>query len=165
MNKYSKPVFNESDLGVNPFTTNLLVRVNKRVFKNVYKKVNGEEQPNSADIEYDKFCKIYVDKNRRIIMNSLSPRGKELLVWLMFQIPSGKDFIWINREMYMDELGVSSENTFMNAVKDLVSYGFITKTVFGKDVYWINPNLFFKGDRVKKYADKLEFMNNENEED
>lgn len=162
MNKYSKPKFNESDLGVNPFTSNLVIRVNKRVFKNTYSKVNGEEKLKVADVEYDKFCKVFTDKPRREQMNALSARGKELLFWLMYQITSGKDYIWINRDMYMDELGISSENTFLTAVKDLIYHGIIGKTVVGKDVYWINPDIFFKGDRVYKFKDKLEFMNNDN---
>ena len=159
MSKYIKPKFEDSDLGLNPFVTNLVVRVNKRVFKNVYKKINGEDIPNIAEVEYDKFCKIYTDAYRRDMMNTLSVRGKELLFWIMFQLQGGKDYIWINREMYMDECGMTSENTFLSAVKDLSFKGFLARTVIGKDVYWINPDLFFKGDRVGKYKNKIEQMN------
>jgi hypothetical protein len=155
-NQYSKPKFEASELGYNPFVINLEVRVNRVAYRGSYRKdVNGKEVPNVSEFEYDKLCKLFTSKDNRDIINRLTPRAKELLVFIMFQIQSGDDFLWINRVMYMDENGVSSMTTFTNCVKELVHYGILAHTTIKRDVYWINPDLLFKGNRITKYPNNI----------
>jgi hypothetical protein len=44
-----------------------------------------------------------------------------------------------------DALGMSNR-TFQNGLKGLLNKGFLSPKV--RDQYWVNPTLFFKGDRV-----------------
>jgi hypothetical protein len=54
----------------------------------------------------------------------------------------------------MQENKISSLNTYKDAIKELIKYGFVNSTTV-QDVYWINPEFFFKGDRLKKYSSNV----------
>ena len=152
--RIKKPVFNAQDLGVNPCVTNLQIIVSKIEFKGQYKRVDDILLPVVKEVEKTPYSKLYCTSGRRLIINQLSPRTKELLLWLMFEIESSEDFIWINKQRYMQENNISSINTYKEAVKELVRYAFLSPTII-TDVYWINPSYFFKGDRIKKYPNNI----------
>jgi len=149
-----KPQFSEESLGVNPFVNDLEILVREIEFKNQYKKSDDILLPVTQDIEYTEYTKLYSSSERRQITNNLTLRAKEMFLWLMYELEAGKDYIWINKVRYMNELQIKSVNTFKEAIENLTRYGYITPTII-KDVYWINPDLFFRGDRVKKYKNKL----------
>lgn len=142
--------FEEKELGVNPFQYGLKVRVRTVEFEGQYKKEEGDWITVQADVEYDSYCKVYSNAERRLIVNGLSLRSKELLLWLFFEIEYGRDYVWINKKRCMKELNIKSVNTFKQGLNGLIRYGFITPTLIN-DYYWINPDFFFKGDRIKKY--------------
>lgn len=155
MQKYKKPKFTKKDLGNNPHITSLQIKVVKRNFeKQYYRDEEGNLLPVQQEVEYTPFVKLYSTAEHRKLANNLSLRAKELLLWLMYEIPVGEDYIWINKERYMEENQVSSINTYKEAIKELVRYCFLSISVI-PDVFWINPEFFFKGDRVKKYSNNL----------
>lgn len=141
------------DLGKNPFTSALVivtVRVNLDSFKS-----DGEDMlPATQRLEKDEFCKFYCSSERRLSLNKISLRGKELLLWVLFELKYGEDFIRLNKVRYMRENGISSVNTFKDALKDLIRNGILATTV-ETDVYWINPFYFFKGNRVNKFKQNV----------
>ena len=48
-------------------------------------------------------------------------------------------------------------NTVRAGINELWKKNFIAPTAGRpKDVFWINPTLFFSGSRIEKYKDKLE---------
>ncbi len=53
----------------------------------------------------------------------------------------------------MSRAGIKSENTYKAGIDELVRYGFVVNTVL-KSVYWINPAVFFCGNRLNKYPTK-----------
>lgn len=152
--RIKKPVFNEQDLGVNPCVSNLQIIVSKIEFKGQYKRVEEMLLPVIKEVEKTPYSKLYCSSERRMYINALSPRSKELFLWLMFEINSGEDYVWINKLRYMNENSISAINTYKEAVKELVRYAFLSPTII-TDVYWINPSYFFKGDRIKKYPNKV----------
>lgn len=154
MSKYEKPVINEAELGKNPFLVGLEVPVNKVKSEDRYKQ-DGELWFKS-DYEYDAdpHCKIFVDKARRLATVELSPRTKDLLLWVMYEAKAGKDWLWINKDRYMEESSVSSLNTYRGAVKELIKFGFLNKTIVS-DTYWLNPMYFFHGSRIKAFPDNI----------
>ena len=152
-----KPVFNEEMLGTNPFTDKLVVYVSRIEYKGQFKKdKDGYVLPVIGEIEYESLCKIYVNSEKRKKTNALSTRAKELLLWLLYEVKSNEDFIWINRVRYMNENNISSVNTYRAAVKDLIIHGFITRSVVNA-IYWINPSLFFSGNRIAKYPKNIKY--------
>ncbi len=149
-----KPVFETSDLGVNPCVNSLQILVYKVEFKNQYKFVENMYLPASKEVEKVPYTKLFCSSERRLLINALSPRSKELYLWLMFEITSGDDYIWINKQRYMSENSISAVNTYKEAVRELVRYAFLSPTI-KTGVYWINPNFFFKGDRISKYPKNI----------
>lgn len=142
-----KPDLTVENVGVNPFENSLEVRVRKGYNKRIR---NGVEVKEEWEAEYDPYTKVYEVKGYKANMMNLPIRSKEMLLYLIHSINGGQDWIWIDRVDYMQKNGISSVNTYSSCLKVLCERGYIsrhTKT----DVYWINPQLFFKGNRVKKY--------------
>ena len=151
MQKYSKPKFRYDDLGKNPCTISLVIPVNILTIKHQYEKDKDDDMLVNVqlELEYTEYCKVYASSERRKLVSSLSPCAKELYLWLLYEIKYGQDALWINKERFMEE-NTTSLNTYKKAIEELIRYAFIAYTVV-KDVYWINPDFFFKGDRLKKY--------------
>ena len=151
-----KPIIEEDKLGKNPFLVNLRIPVNKMVLSGQYKAdKEGLLLPVEIELEKEVTCKIYLDAVRRKQMVAMSPRAKDLLLWVLYETETGKDWIWINKTRYMAECGVKSYNTYKDAVRELVSNGFIQPTIL-LHVYWINPHLFFNGSRINSFPRNLD---------
>lgn len=145
----------EDRLGINPFLINLKVRVNKIEIPHQFKTdKEGLVLPVEIELEKEVICKIYLDAVRRRQMVRLTPRAKDLLMWVFYETETGKDYIWINKKRYMLECRVRAYNTYKDAVRELVSCGFMQPTIL-LHVYWINPNLFFNGSRIKSFPDNV----------
>lgn len=154
MSKYIKPEVREEDLGKNPYLKSLVVPVNKVSGEDRFRQ-DGTEWYKS-DYEYDAAasCKVFVDSQRRKDMAKLAPRSKDLLLWIIYEVKKGKDWLWINRERYMEESGITSLNTYRSAATELIKTGYISKTVV-LGVYWINPDLIFSGNRIKAFPENI----------
>lgn len=164
MSKYKRPKIDEEkmDRG-NPFVGNLRVSVRKQVYEQYIKTATGFELGERVlELEYTPFSRIYTTSEHRRIWNGLSSRAKELLQWIVYTIEYNKDWLWVNRERYMDESSIQSFNTYNAAVKELVDTLFLAKSTT-QDVYFINPEFFFKGNRITKYRDKIEIINEKDE--
>ena len=161
MNKYKdKPEINEEDLGKNPFLNSLHVDVNSIKSDSkyqVYNKAMGEDaifELANFEFEATPYCKVYADSSRRLDMVALSPRSKDLLMWVMYEAKKNKDWLWVNKKRYMEESKVGSINTYKAALNELIKCGFITKTVI-MDTFWLNPHYFFNGNRITKFPDNV----------
>lgn len=150
MQKYKKPDTSKLETYVNPFSVPLKILVN--TIEDPHKfVVEGDAVMNyKAKLEVEPKCSLYIAPQKRIIVNALTPSTKELFIWLMYTIEPNKDFIWINKDRYMLELDITSINTYKKALFELERYGIIALTSV-KDTYWINPDFFFRGNRVTKY--------------
>lgn len=142
--------FEVVDLGLNPLLIGLCIKVGSKI-----RKRNKDEPDVDIKIEASPYLKLFEIAGAKAKMNDLSPRGKELLLHVMYSLRSGEDFMWLNRSEYMKSMGMSSVNTFKDAVKDLSASGYIMPHERLKDVIWINPQYFFKGNRINKYPNNL----------
>lgn len=149
MNKVSKTEYTDKELGTNPCQTSLVIPVNEIPFKNQYKRDGDELLPVVGVLEVTPFVRVYATAEHRKIVCALSPAASKLLLWVMYDIKHGKDAIWINKDRLMHECSISL-NTYKKALEELIRYALFAYTI-KRDVYWINPEFFFKGDRVKKY--------------
>jgi hypothetical protein len=157
MNKYNKPVFTEKDLGYNPTVNELVIPV-VMLATSKMKEVDGIKVLEEVELEYTQYTKVFKTPQLRAYVNNLSDKAQRLYLWLMYEIETGKDYLWINRTRYMEESGIKSITTVTNALNELHRYAFIVPTII-KDVYWINPQLFFSGSRIKKYPSRLKIRN------
>ena len=151
MQKYKKPDTKILDVLPNPFTNSLVIHT--RTMSNPTQFVHEEGILNHVTytVETDPVTKLYVNSDKRLHINKLSGQSSKLFLWIMYTIDSGKDYLWINKERVMLELGISSINTYKKSIEELVLHQIIHITSV-KDTYWINPAYFFKGDRSGKYS-------------
>ena len=156
MQKYKQPNFDKERLGVNPFINNLLITVNQVAYENIYKEAGGLLLPMTFEMEASKFTKVFISSEKRILVSKLIPSAKVVLLWIIFEIDAGEDYLWINRERCLSENDISL-NTYKKAIDDLVKNGLITFTTV-KEIYWINPNFFFHGDRIRKYKNNVKII-------
>lgn len=112
----------------------------------------------SLNVEEDEatepFCKVFTDDKLRARMGKLTPRAKDLLMWIIYETEVSCEWIWINKKRYMAEVGVSSVNTYKGALVELIKSGYILSSVV-KDTFWINPALFFNGSRVAAFPNNV----------
>lgn len=142
-------------VGNNPFNEGLIVEVNKKVYDVINKFGNGDAIVYS--MESTPYTKVFEVAGAKKRVMELPVRSKELLLYFMHSIDSGMDVLWIDRVGYMKAYGIKSVNTFKDAVRALSDSLFIYPHASIKDVYWINPHYFFKGNRVTKYKEKVRF--------
>lgn len=117
---------------------------------------DGDLLPAKKEVEATPFVKLYVTSERRLIISKLSTASKELFLWIMLEVDAGKDALWINKERFMLENNTSL-NTYKKGMDELIRYAFLAYTVV-REVYWINPDFFFRGDRVSKYPNNIKHI-------
>jgi len=157
-----KPQYDVEMLGNNPFVSSLKIPV----FTNVvgYHEKDGVLMPEEKEWDAEPYAKMFVSADRRHIITGLSFRALQLWNWIMQTIEPGQDHIWINRTRAMQECRIKSVRTFTDALKELGRYGFIVSCMSVKNVYFINPEMGFRGSRVKKYPNNLDFRQKNKEE-
>jgi hypothetical protein len=144
---------NLDNVGVNPFSVDLKIRVNRK-YKEVVNKFGNPDRLESV-FESVGHTKVFDQVGAKALVSSLSVRAKELYLHIMYSLDSGEDIIWIHRDRYMEMYGIKSINTYKDAVRDLSEKLLIYPHASLKDVYWINPHYFFKGSRQTKYPNNL----------
>lgn len=140
----------KQNLGVNPFSVSLEIVINKGVEDGVYKYDGEHYLPNEIEYEDSIYTRIYTDKTLREITNTLSSVSCKIYLWIIHAIYKQEDYIFIDRKRIMEELQIKSVNTLKKSYDELTRYGFITPSR-EKDIWWINPMYFFKGNRVIKF--------------
>ena len=157
-----KPKIVDSDLQNNPFTINndFKIDVKVRTDFHTFRKVGGLEKPNEYAYDVDKCTKVFISHNKRVSISLLKSYTQRLILWLIYELESGKDYIWINKGRYMKENHLKDVRVYKHAIDDLIRYKYILPVgiSFYKDVYWINPYIFFCGSRVEKYNNKLNIL-------
>jgi len=158
MSKYNKKPFDEEDLGTNIYLNNeFRVKVSVITESNSYIIVYGEPKERVIKMEKQRCGKVYQTTANRLLLSKLTPNGKSLMLWLLSEIDSGRDWLWINYERYMEENDIKSFGTYKRSVKELISKGILGLTLQSRySYYWINPAIVFNGSRILKYPDRLE---------
>lgn len=150
----------ESRLIKNPFWFTLQIPVTK-----VVSDIEWEEDIEEGLVLNKEFyiertpsVKLYYCKDCKEIVYGLSDKAQRLYLFILLHLIPNKDWIRINPEKYMSVNRIKSLTTYRGAVKELVRYGFLASTEY-RTVFWINPNLYFSGNRIKKYEDRLNVIN------
>lgn len=148
--------FDESRLIKNPFEYTLSIPVTEVICANELEKdpTDGIYINKRLYFEKTPSIKLYYCDDCRTFVYNLSDKAQRLYLYILYNLKSNKDYIQINKEHYMNKQGIKSLNTYKEAEKELIRYNFILNTEY-KTVFWINPNMFFAGNRVKKYAKNI----------
>lgn len=149
-----KPVLTDKMMGDNPLTgIDFKVIVRKRLFNQ--KSKDGKSYPVEIELEHDRHVKIFIEADKRKAVALLSAPAKSLFLWVLYELESGKDYLWIDKHRYMKEMMINSINTYKTGMRELVMER-ILATSLTPDVFWINPQVFFCGSRINKYPKNLE---------
>lgn len=140
-------------MGTNPFMTDTLITVSKKRTKNVDD--NGDINYEDSLIEITPYTKVFDVTGGKEKMMALSPRAKEMYLYLIYYAPKAKDYMWINRDAFMKNNEIKSVHTFLNALSELNKAGYVISVFKMKDVIWLNPLHFFKGSRLNRFPNKL----------
>jgi hypothetical protein len=146
-----KPRINEDDLKSNPLVTDsfkiLVIELKDESLK---KDKDGVWLPYARFADMEANTKVYRNPDYRKLVSYMSASGKSLYLWIIYEIEPGKDWLWVNKDRYMEENRVSSINTYKSAIKELCTHLIISPTLY-KDTYWINPRIAYNGNRCWKY--------------
>jgi hypothetical protein len=145
-NPFTRPVINTKKKMVMVSNGKQLVDTNTGEIENIthivsYKEVDNEE-----------YIKFYTG-NIALTFDLTSAGNKAFIIILVVTQKEaiGKDEIYINDEVavsYAEELDVKiSASTFRRGIKELINKQIIAKST-KTNIYFINPNLIFNGDRV-----------------
>lgn len=153
MKRRKKPVDLSAVVGVNPFTETLVVKVRKN-------DTGGYKDgiPVEIELDGDPYYKTFFSREVRVLRAGLKFRAIQLLDWIMQSIESGEDVIWIDAPRYMRECDIKDDKTYRAAVTELWQAGFISPCPKVKHAYFINPKYGFKGSRINKYKDNIEYV-------
>ncbi len=160
----AKPLeqFDESKLVNNPYTNSLLIPCTRTYSPD---QCSFHPDPDNPDVGtwlptgfyMDKVqsSRLYYSAGMKDVVYGLSDRAQRLYLYILYNLPKGKPFVQINKDNYMTRNNIKSRITYESALKELVRYGFIVKTIY-RTVYWINPMMFTSGNRLKIYPNNLD---------
>lgn len=151
---YRKPKVTKEDLGVNPFSVPLKIPAVKYTEKNKSRFEEGLVLPSDVIYDKDEKTSVFIGRSRRLLISGLSNPAQRLFLWLIQEITTGQDYITVNIQRYMEENGIKSMATYTAGRKDLQKSGIICSTTV-PTVFWINPDVFFNGSRVKAFPDNI----------
>jgi hypothetical protein len=162
MNVPKKPQFTIEELGHNPNIPPLQIPVYEKISRVDFIKGDGGKLEQKAIVlESVPKVSLYITSQHRKLTSQLPTASKELFLWILYELDSNQDFIWVNKDRFMKECTVSY-NTYKKAIDGLIRFIYLTPTVI-HDVFWINPFYYFRGSRVNKYPDNLVFTNKQDE--
>lgn len=93
------------------------------------------------------YTKLFVDKREKLM--KLSGTGLRVLVYGMCTIRPLSQVVILNIPDIQVESGISSPNTIRTAISELIEEGIIAQKVGSNIEYWVNPNYFFNGNRLR----------------
>lgn len=162
MTTAKKPNIDPEKLKYNPLIKeDFKIVVNKMIDDKSFKREGELLVHSNYELEKEDITKVYTNPLYRKLISTLSSRAKSLFLWILYELDSGKDYLWINKHRYMEENGLSSINTYKESIADLTVPNIICPTIY-PDVYWINPRYFFSGNRMNKYKEHIEYYKPKN---
>ena len=155
-NPLNKSTFSISDLGLNPFLNSLEIVVNKFSPDNqyTYDKTSGVTVRSEIDFDRQQSTRLYISRVFRLNAMKLNYSELRLFIWISYEMEQNKDYLWINVKRFLEESGMVL-NTYKSSVIGLCKKGYIYEVADIKDVYWVNPSVFFNGNRVRQFPDNV----------
>lgn len=143
----------------NPFVHDFRLKLVEKPLKK-YKTVKSKDSIEGIITSYEtveetikieqqtKSLVYYIPYIENVLFDELKSSGRDLLLYLIYNIKPNMDFISLKLQKVSKEMKCSKP-TLISAIKQLVSIGLICKK--SQSEYWINPHYMFKGNRVHYY--------------
>lgn len=140
-------------LGSNPLLRGFKFEVVKVIDGQTYAPdVDGTLKPTTYYMERQQSCKVFYDIEIKKKIFLLSSAAQRMFLYILYNMETGKDYVFINKDRFMQMNNVGSHNTVKKAIDELGRVGFITPTAaYPNDVYWIDPTILFSGSRIRAF--------------
>lgn len=99
----------------------------------------------TKQVDPEKFVKIYLDSLENFF--ELSTNSIKVLSYIFTVTKPNTDIIFFDTKKAMEYTGYRSKNTINKALLQLIENKFIARAT-AASVYFINPIIFFNGDRI-----------------
>ena len=141
----------KKERGTNPFLKGLVVK-NLHKGRSYVSDGMGGVHLGSRDMLVEQIEKVsvYLENRNKLVAMELSSAGKNLLVWLLYNLRLKEDVVKIDRKRVAADTGVKSASVY-RGIRNLEQANIIRRSAVG--VYWINPYFFFRGSRVGFFND------------
>jgi len=157
------PGFDRKQLGLNPFSETLvIVAVNITEDKHLYEAkdlsdnmvVNVSERRQFCfTLEKQTYTKVFRSPEMRKKIVGLRGNSNKLFNWIVFEVKPADDYVVVNIDRCKEECGFN-HNTYLSCMKELIDVDIVARTPHNK-VFWLNPQVFFCGNRIKKYPNNV----------
>lgn len=137
---------------INPFCSDLQIETYWKVVS-----VTGSENHGGSvtwrKLEQEDKISLYTDHIFKVFLK-LSSSGRLLFMYIASHLGYEKDSIELAPDKLMEvtELG---KTAVYEALKNLQVYAVIAEKKTRKNMYWVNPMLMFRGDRLKRYPNNV----------
>lgn len=116
-------------------------------------KSTGEVKPKSKLGDFQEHIRIFPEAYKEF--SKLNSMAIQIISYIFSELSDDSDIVVLNAKSLMELYEVTSRNTVLRGIKDLLMNGFIAKKN-SVDTYFINPSKIFKGSRVKWYKKFLD---------
>ena len=134
--------------------SNFKIIVNKLTDKKTFHNSDGILLHKEFYFEVQPVIKTIKTPENRILISQLSASAARLYNWITFEVQTNQDYVLINLTRCKSENNFKSNKTYYNALSELKAKCIICSSAV-KHVYFINPRLFFCGNRTKMYPENV----------
>lgn len=120
--------------------------------------ITGKTLAATIPIDTKEYRKIYIEALDYIKL--LSIPGLKLFCYILVVVKAKKDFVTLEREKIMEYCGYKAKSSYYDAILDLLEHKIIFRRVGAENLFFINVNFIFNGNR-EELVDKTEIYNNE----
>jgi hypothetical protein len=100
------------------------------------------------------YCKMYVDIIPVALDKKMGISGLRVLFAILRMMLRHKEHVFISAEIFSDVSGGRFGNhTYYKGINELIELDVIAPSATA-NMYWVNTNYLFKGDRAKMFRDK-----------
>lgn len=93
-----------------------------------------------------KFTKIF--NSGRIKLSELSAPGVKVLCYIMMHLTPNKEELYLHTSEVAKEMGYKNQKNVYDGIVDLLNLGLLARKTGTQPVFWINPNMYFNGNRI-----------------
>lgn len=137
---------------INPFCSDLKIKT----YWKVVSQTGSENHGGSVTwrkLEQEDKISLYTDNIFQVFLK-LSSSGRLLFMYIASHLGYEKDSLELAPDKLM-EITQLGKTAVYEALKNLQLYAVIAEKKTRKNMYWVNPLLMFRGDRLKMYPDNV----------
>ena len=141
---------------LNPFAESLVINVFYKKLK-VGQSTGGGTLYESKPVETDKRVTLYPEYACEAFL-AVGTNAQKLLFYILLHLVHNQDYLQLKESDVAPELGIS-RSSYYRALAELIEYNVIASRIQRKHTYWINPRMFFAGNRLSVYSDRVVKVN------